>query len=557
MFDAYCVYRGWKIFSTDCAQAFLNAKTSRPIFVRPPPGVGRKGYVWRLLKHLYGLCSSPKAWMKCLTDAMAKLGFTPFDDDPCILRRVDKNGDETIVEVFVDDIKWAGTNEEKVLKIIKTLHEEHFAITFDGEVKTYLGMQYTYDTSVEGKYVLTVDQTAYVESMIARFELEETRNGAPNFPRGKADTPLPAFHSEDGLYKAMGGDIINKDEKLKDWAKRFTFPTIIGSLIHAMVHTRADISYAVSILSRSMATPELYHYKAARRLLLYLRDTKEKGVRYSQEEMHKFESSRLVTATTDESLMEGKKDLFDQYLEASVDASFADCDKTYRSTSGFVVWFGGSPIEWECKRQPLVTLSTMESEYVAASKCVCSIRFIHKLVGFLGLNRKGPTKVHEDNSACVAISTKPVHKSRSKHIGVKYHNVREASMNGEVELVQVWTEHQVSDIFTKSLCKADFIRCRETLMGYVPFNDMVRAHPKPQKEITKKLNLVYTPNPRVFSDARGDSAIVEPFFNWPEQTVSQIINWQENAPGCMSWKDCIMGKPEYESPGYGASVMAC
>jgi len=130
-------------------------------------------------------------------------------------------------------------------------------------------------------------------------------------------------------------------------------------------------------------------------------------------------------------------------------------------------------------------------------------------------------------------------------------------MNGEVELVQVWTEHQVSDIFTKSLCKADFIRCRETLMGYVPFNDMVRAHPKPQKEITKKLNLVYTPNPRVFSDARGDSAIVEPFFNWPEQTVSQIINWQENAPGCMSWKDCIMGKPEYESPGYGASVMAC
>jgi hypothetical protein len=156
----------------------------------------------------------------------------------------------------------------------------------------------------------------------------------------------------------------------------------------------------------------------------YLGATKEKGVRYSQEEMLKFESSRLVTATTDESLMDGKKDLFDQYLGASVDAPFADCDKTYRSTG-----IGGSPIEWECKRQPLFTLSTMESEYVAASKCVCSIRFIHKL-GFIDLHRKGPTKVHEDNSACVAISTKPGHKSRSKDIGVKYHNVREASMNG-------------------------------------------------------------------------------------------------------------------------------
>jgi len=242
-----------------------------------------------------------------------------------------------------------------------------------------------------------------------------------------------------------------------------------------------------------MAKPELYHFKAARRLLLYLRDTKEKGIRYSQKEMHRFKSSRIVTATTDESMMDGKKEIFDQYLEAAVDASFADCCKTYRSTSGFVVWFGGSPIEWECKRQPLVTLSTMESEYVAASKCVCSIRFIHKLLNFLDLHRQGPTKCHEDNSACVAISTKPVHKSRSKHIGVKYHNVREASLNGEVELCQVWTEHQVGDIFTKSLSKADFIRCRETLMGYISFDEMVRQHPNPKSKVTQKLNIKYSP----------------------------------------------------------------
>jgi hypothetical protein len=494
--------------------------------------------------------------MECLTTAMRDLGFTPFADDPCILRKVDKDGDETIVEVFVDDIKWAGTNETKVRNIIETLHKDHFRITFDGEVKTYLGMRYTHNTDVEGEHVLTVDQTAYVESMVARFELEEVRNGVTNFPTGKHDTPLPTFHSEDGLKAAMGGDhILDKDEKLKDWARRFTFPTIIGSLIHAMVHTRADISYAVSILSRSMATPELYHFKAARRLLLYLRDTKEKGVRYSQKEMLKFESSRLVTATTDESMMNGKNDLFDQYLEAAVDASFADCDKTCRSTSGFVVWFGGSPIEWECKRQPLVTLSTMESEYVAASKCVCSIRFIHKLLNFLDLHRQGPTKCHEDNSACVAISTKPVHRSRSKHIGVKYHNVREASLNGEVELVQVWTEHQIGDIFTKSLTKADFIRCRETLMGYIPFDEMVRRHPKPKSKASQKLNLVYSSNTSGSSNAH-DSSIAVTKVRWPELIVSQKINWLQHAPGCMSWKDSIMGIASYDCPGYGTAA-AC
>ena len=118
----------------------------------------------------------------------------------------------------------------------------------------------------------------------------------------------------------------------------------------------------------------------------------------------------LVTAQTEEEYTsESGKSVFDQFLCAAVDASFADCDKTYRSTSGFVLWFGGTAIDWECKRQPPVTLSTMESEFVAASKLVCSIRFIHKLLNFVELRRIGPTECHEDNAACIAVSMKPVH----------------------------------------------------------------------------------------------------------------------------------------------------
>ena len=71
----------------------------------------------------------------------------------------------------------------------------------------------------------------------------------------------------------------------------------------------------------------------------------------------------------------------------------------------------------ECKRQPLVTLGTMESEYVAASRCVSEIRFINKLTDWVGLDRQ-VRNVHEDNAACIAISANPVHKQRSKHIAV-------------------------------------------------------------------------------------------------------------------------------------------
>ena len=312
-------------------------------------------------------------------------------------------------------------------------------------------------------------------------------------------------------------DAYLKDAELLDWSKQFSFPTIIGSLIHAMVHTRPDIAYAVAILSRSMSCPELWHWKAARYLLLYLRETAHLGLVYRQEVMLAQEAK--VTAATDE---------HDQFLEAAVDASFADCDKTYRSTSGFVVWFGGSPVEWECKRQPLVTLSTMESEYVAASKCVCSIRFLHKLLDFVNLGRKGSTKIHEDNSACIAITSKPVHRSRSKHIGVKYHNVREASQNNEVELVQVWTEHQVADIFTKSLHHKDFVRCREVLMGRQTFDEMVKAHVKPEA-------------PKVNSIRRKCYERNTKGQKWPKFIVPQSSSFCKDTS---SLYDCILGKPQ-------------
>ena len=198
-------------------------------------------------------------------------------------------------------------------------------------------MQYLYDTSTPGKFKLTVNQTAYIKSMITRFGLEDSKLYK------HVATPLPVFRNEDDLKLSMGKNL-DQDQCLVDWAKEHSYACIIGSLIHAMVWTRPDIALAVSWLSRSMACPQLYHWKAARRTLIYLRETSHLGLFYSQEEMLK--QYNLLTGAMDDHVTDptGKIDLFDQYLKASVDASFADCIKTYRSTSGFVVWFGGFDI---------------------------------------------------------------------------------------------------------------------------------------------------------------------------------------------------------------------
>jgi len=477
--DAYAVMNGYHIWTTDCTQAFLNSKTDTDIFIRPPPGCGRKGYVWRLKKYLYGLKSSPAKWMETLTDELRRHGFVPFDDDPCLLRLKKGTGAEVIACVFVDDVKWACCDEETLKDIISKIGDvfqltvgktpvnsqsKHKINWEDAKITTYLGMRYNHDMAVDGQHRLVVDQTAYIDKLTERFEMEDAKD---------AFTPLPCMATPGQLKDRMGK---TDDQELQQWADKFTFPVIVGSLIHAMVHTRPDIAYAVSVLSRSMAEPELFHYKAARQVLRYLKTTRTLGVCYRQSVMTT--AKYMTTAAVEESSSDYHHPVYDTVLEAAADASFADDPETYRSTGGFVVWFGGSPVDYECKRQPLVTMSTLESEYVCASRCVLSIRFLHKFLSFMGLQRRGPTRLHEDNAACIAISNKPVHRMRSKHIGVKYHNVREAVQNSEVDLIPIWTEHNCSDIFTKSEPREMFERFREVILGYKSLGAMQRDYPK-------------------------------------------------------------------------------
>jgi hypothetical protein len=264
-FDAYCVRQGFMILSSDVSSAFIASSVGKKkIFVRPPPGVAPRGYVFKCNKMLYGLRNSPQAWMKLLTKTLRQYGFRPFRDDPCILRRVDDEGDEIVVEAFVDDVKWGGKNVTKIRKVIETLHRDHFKMTFEGEVSTYLGMHYVHSVDEKGMKVMDVNQTEYIGSLGKRFKLDDDSYHA-TARRGRYDTPLPAVHSVEQLRKQLEVGI-DEDEGLKKWAAEFSFPTLVGSVIHAMVHTRPDIAYAVSLLSRAMSRAELWHYKAMRQL---------------------------------------------------------------------------------------------------------------------------------------------------------------------------------------------------------------------------------------------------------------------------------------------------
>ena len=151
-----------------------------------------------------------------------------------------------------------------------------------------------------------------------------------------------------------------------------------------------------------------------------------------------------------------------------------DCPESLRSTGGQLVTVNGCPVSCESKRQPLVTLSTAEAEYVQACRCTTEVMYVRGICEELGYDCSEPTLIYEDNQACISISEGETDKKRTKHIAKHYHFVREAMKKGLILLIFCKTALQVADIFTKQLFPKHFERLRMVLLGHENWDDMVQ-----------------------------------------------------------------------------------
>ena len=141
----------------------------------------------------------------------------------------------------------------------------------------------------------------------------------------------------------------------------------------------------------------------------------------------------------------------------SSDSDFADCPKTRKSTTGFIFYLNGAPVAWTSRIQKLVTLSSTEAEYVAASEACCEGIWLSKMCQFLGLESH-PLDLREDNTGVIARCVSPtyVFQRRSKHIEVKYHFLNEQVKEGNATIEYVNTHENPADVMTKSLPPCEF-----------------------------------------------------------------------------------------------------
>ncbi|GJZ18865.1 integrase, catalytic region, zinc finger, CCHC-type containing protein [Tanacetum coccineum] len=142
-------------------------------------------------------------------------------------------------------------------------------------------------------------------------------------------------------------------------------------------------------------------------------------------------------------------------LTAYADADHAGCQDTRRSTSGSAEFLGDKLVSWSSKKQKITAISTTEAEYIAMSGCYAQILWMRsQLTDYSFVFNKIP--LYCDNRSAIALCCNNVQHSRSKHIYIRHHFIREQVEKGVVELYFVTTDYQLADIFTKALPRERF-----------------------------------------------------------------------------------------------------
>ena len=156
-------------------------------------------------------------------------------------------------------------------------------------------------------------------------------------------------------------------------------------------------------------------------------------------------------------------------LKGYSDSDFSGCKTERKSTSDTWHILGSALVSWSCKKQACVALSTAEAEYIAAGSCCTQILWLKQQLSDYGLDLRC-ISIRCDNTSAINLTKNPIMHSRTKHIDIRHHFLRDHVQKSEVKLEFVDTHDQLADIFTKPLASEPLFKIRREL-GILDEND--------------------------------------------------------------------------------------
>ena len=150
-------------------------------------------------------------------------------------------------------------------------------------------------------------------------------------------------------------------------------------------------------------------------------------------------------------------------MTSYIDADWASCVDEKKNTSGGAFYLGKILVAWLSKKQTSISLSTAEAEYIAAAACCTQVMWMKQTLQDMKVSIDEPISIKCDNTSAISISKNLVLHSKTKHIPIKYHFLREQVVQKVVKLEYVPTKEQTADIFTKPLAREPFEYLRNKL----------------------------------------------------------------------------------------------
>ncbi|CAO2825263.1 unnamed protein product [Amaranthus hypochondriacus] len=411
---AVAAIHNWEVYQLDVKNAFLHGQLDETVFMTFPPGYSGPGNLitadtnaslaftaqnsnkaCQLTKALYGLKQAPRQWFAKLSSALQSFGFNQSHSDHSLFTH-HHNHHHTIILVYVDDLILAG-NDNLTITQSKAFLATQFHMKDLGPLRYFLGIEV--DRNHDGIFL---SQAKYTSDLLHEYHMQNAKSlKLPLDPNVKLTADI--------------GDLLPNP---------LPYQQLIGKLIYLTL-TRPDITFAIHILSQYMHKPTTIHMQAAKRVLRYLKGNPSQGILLA--------SSSAAT------------------LKAYSDSDWAGCPFTRKSTTGFCIMLGHSPLSWKSKKQSVVARSSAEAEYRAMALTTCEVLWLTQLLKELGIPYLGATPLNCDNKAALSIAANPVHHERTKHVEIDCHFVREKQATGLIAPQYISTTDQVADIFTKPL----------------------------------------------------------------------------------------------------------
>lgn len=401
--------RKFKVFQMDVKTAVLNGIVKEEVYVEQPKGFEDPhfpGYVYRLNKALYGLKQAPRAWYDRLTSFLIQKNYKRGGADRTLFVLQHKE-DLLIVQIYVDDIIFGSTSDAMVQGFVELMQTE-FEMSMVGELTYFLGLQVK-----QKKHGMFISRTKYAQNLVKKFGILSARS---------FKTPMSTTEK---LH-------IDKDGKDVDPT---LYRSMIGSLLY-LTASRPDICLASGICARFQGAPKESHLAAVKRIIRYVRSTSEYGIWFSKDQ-----DARLIGYS---------------------DSDWASNADDRKSTTGGCFFNGSNLVSWYSKKQISISLSTVVAEYIAVGSCCGQMLWMKQMFKDYGFDNVELT-VLCDNKNAIDISKNPVQHSRTKHIDIRHHFIRDLVERQEVVLKHVSTDDQIADIFTKSLDRERFEELRKLL----------------------------------------------------------------------------------------------